>query len=166
MKKEKIRTAEQEEMFRFICVILVVVIICAGVYLLTRAFVTKDLFKKEEETKVVEGTVNYDVALVGQILNRPYDNYYVFVYKKDGDSASQMSSMIYQYKAKEKSLHTYTVDLSNNMNSKYYAPDKENTKATSVDDFAFGETTLIKVKEGKVEKYIVDVEKMQKELGL
>ncbi len=166
MKKEKIRTAEQEEMYKFGIVILVVVIICAGVYLLTRAFVTKDLFKKETEPEIVEGSVNYDVAIVGEILNRPYDTYYVFVYDKNGAAASDMAAIIYDYKNKEESLHTYTVDLANKLNASYYDKEKENVNATTVDSFMFGDATLIKVKDGKVEKYINDLAKMKKELGV
>ena len=101
MKKEKLRTAEQEEMFRFVCVIIIVILCVAGVYLLTRAFVTKDLFKKDEQAEVISGEVKYDVAIVGQILNRPYDTYYVAVYNKTGDKASDMSNYIYTYQSKE-----------------------------------------------------------------
>ena len=166
MKKEKLRTAEQEEMFRFICVIFVVIIICAGVYLLTRAFVTKDLFKKDASEEVVAGKINYDVAIVGEILNRPYDEYYVFVFDKSSNSANEMSAIIYSYKSKEKHLHTYTVELSNPLNSKYYDKENENLNPTSAEDFRFGDTTLIKVKDGKIEKYINDIEKIRKELDV
>ena len=165
--REKIRTAEQEEMFRFICVILIVILCVAGVYVLTRAFVTKDLFGKEETKEAVAGTVNYEVAIVGQILNRPYDSYYVFVYNTTGDNASNMSTIISSYKNKTgDKLHVYTVDLNNKLNAEYYDASKENVEAKDVDSFKFGDKTLLKIKDGKVDKYITDLEKMKKELGV
>ena len=164
-QKMKYRTAEQEEMRKFIIVVVVVALLVVGIYFLTRAVVTKDLFNKEEEnTTKVE--VKYDVAIVGEILNRPYDEYYVLVYDKTNESTAQMSSLAEQYKGTEKPLHVYTVYLDNKLNAKYYDPTKENTKATKVSEFMFGDTTLLKIKDGKVEKYITDYTKMEKELGL
>ena len=76
-KKEMQRTAEQEEMFKFVIVILVVLACVGGIYLLTRAFVTKDLFNKDETKETAKGEINYNSAIVGNIMNRPYDEYYV-----------------------------------------------------------------------------------------
>lgn len=170
-KKEKLRTAEQEEMRKLGITVLIVIILVAGIALFTSAFVTKDLFnKKDEEKEVVDGTVNYEVAIVGNILNRPYDSYYVLVFDKQGDSAADMNDILNGYKSldptKNTKLHVYVVDLSNKMNSSFYDAEKENTSAKSVAEFKFGNKTLLKIKDGKVEKYIVDLEKMKKELGL
>ena len=63
--KMNVQTTEQIELKNFILVILVVVICVAGLYLVTRAFVTKDLIPKEEEQTVIAGEVNYDVAIIG-----------------------------------------------------------------------------------------------------
>ncbi len=165
-QKIKYRTAEQEEMRKFLIVILVVAILVVGIYFLTRAVVTKDLFKKDEGTDVQEVTIKYDVAIVGEILNRPYDEYYVAVYDSVGQYAGQMSGLVSNYSSSEKHLHTYSVYLDNKLNEKYYDPEKENTKATTVKEFMFGDITLLKINKGKVEKYITDYTKMEKELGL
>ena len=166
-KKEKLRTAEQEEMRKLGITVLIVIILVAGIALFTSAFVTKDLFNKKDEEKEV---VDYEVAIVGNILNRPYDSYYVLVFDKQGDSAADMNDILNGYKSldptKNTKLHVYVVDLSNKMNSSFYDAEKENTSAKSVAEFKFGNKTLLKIKDGKVEKYIVDLEKMKKELGL
>ena len=47
-----------------------------------------------------------------------------------------------------------------------YDAENENVKATSVDDFKFGDITLVKVVDGKVKSYITDYTKMKKELGV
>lgn len=166
--KVKYRTAEQDEMLKFLGVIAIVVVCVALLYFLTRAFVTKDLFTKNETKTedVVQGSVNYSIASVGQILNRPYDEYYVFVYDTTGDHAADMNSLLTKYNSKEKKLHAYKVDLSNYLNKEYYQPKEVNEKATIVTDFKFGDITLLKIKKGKVDKYITDYTKMQTELAV
>ena len=70
VKKEthiKFETTEQAEVKKFIIVILVVLLCVGAIYLFTRAFVSKDLFKKDEpkEEEVIEGEVDYEVAIMG-----------------------------------------------------------------------------------------------------
>lgn len=171
VKKNKVKyqTAEQQEIKKFIIVILVVIACVGVVYFVTRAFVTKDLFtESENETKdVVSGTVNYEVAIMGQLLNRPYDEYYAVIYNNvEGDYIADMSTLVYDYTSKEKHLHMYTIDLSNELNKGYYDPENVNTKAKKLSDVKVGDITLIKVKNGKIDKYIVDYAKMKKELGI
>lgn len=172
-KKNKVNkinynTTEQDEIKKFLIVIVVVLALCGGIYLLTRAFVSKDLFGKEDETQeVADGTIDYSVAIMGQILNRPYDEYYVAIYNaKDGEYVSDMATLLYNYSTQEKHLHVYTVDLSNHLNADYYDPENVNTKAQSVADMKVGDITLLKVKKNKISKYIVDYDAMKKELGV
>lgn len=167
--KIKYQTEEQKEIIRFVIVILVVILSVGLIYLATRAFVTKDLFtaKTDEEEVINPGVINYEVAIMGEILNRPYDEYYVAIYNKsDGKYISDMSSLVYLYGSKEKHLHIYTVDLSNKMNEDFYDPENVNTEAQSVSEMKVGDITLLKVKGGKVVKYIEDLEKMKAELGV
>lgn len=171
VKKNKIKyqTEEQKEIVRFVIVIFVVLLSVGLIYLATRAFVTKDLFKAKvnQEEVVTPGTINYDVAIMGEILNRPYNEYYVAIYnKKDGKYISDMSSLVYLYSSKDKHLHIYTVDLSNKMNEEYYDPENVNTSAQSLSEMKVGDITLLRIKNGKVAKYIVDLDKMKAELGV
>jgi len=162
-------TTEQKEIKSLIIVIIVVVLCVGGVYLLTRAFVTKDLFGSDSTTdeEVTAGTINYDVAIMGQILNRPYDEYYVAIYNSsEGDYISDMATLVYSYKNLDKHLHIYVVDLSNELNADFYDPENVNTKATKVSEMKVGDITLLKIKNGKINKYIVDLDKMKKELGV
>ena len=156
-------------MIKFVIVILVVLLSVGAIYLFTRAFVTKDLFKEDSSPTetVQEGKVNYEVAIMGQILNRPYKEYYVAIYnQEEGDYIVDMSNLVFNYGKKEKHKHIYTVNLANKLNADYYAPDKVNTKAQKLEDIKVGDITLIKVKNGKIVKYLVDLSKMEKELGV
>jgi len=162
------RTSEQDEMIKFIVVILVVLLSVGAIYLITRAFVTKDLFTKTPESQetVQSGTVNYDVAIMGQLLNRPYKEYYAVIYDSEGDYNSDMITLLASYNKLKNHKHIYTIDLSNELNKSYYDKENVNKKATKVSEMKVGDITLIKVKNGKIDKYIVDYAKMQKELGV
>ncbi len=165
----RIQSEDQKEIMRFFIVLLVVVLMVAAIYFLTRIFVTKDLGKKKEATtteEVIPGNINYSVAIVGQILNRPYDSYYVIVFDTTGDKASDAQSLMISYNSKEERKHLYRVDLSNQLNKAYYDKENENPSAQSVNDFKFGDLTLLYIKKGKVEKYITDIDKMKTELGI
>lgn len=167
-KPEKIyyATSEQKDVKSFIIVVLVVLCCVGLIYLATRAFVTKDLFNKEEEEVTTPATVNYDKAIVGNMLGKPEKEYYVVVYDMTGNYMSDMSSLVSSYNNKENHKHIYTVDLSNKLNADYYDVENENVKATSVENFKFGDVTLIKVVDGKVKLYLTDITKMKKELGV
>ena len=157
-------TSDQEDVKKFIIVILVVAGLLVGVYFLTRVFVTKDLIPKEET--VVPGEVNYNVATVGTMLNRPYDSYYVLIYSTAGEKSQEMQVVYSNYINKSGHAKMYILDLNNSLNADYYDPANENVKAKSVDEFKFGEFTLIKVVNGEVNKYINDITKIKAELGV
>lgn len=174
MGKERInkisyKTEEQKEMTKLVIIIVVVAILVTGAYFITRAFVTKDLFNKNdaEEKTVIPGEINYEVTIVGSILNRPYKEYYVAVYDSDNsDYSTQMMSMVSSYSAKSKALHVYTVDLSNTFNKPYYDPENVKLDTNKVEDLRFGDVTLLKVSKGKIEKAVTDLTKIKKELGV
>lgn len=168
-KKISYKTEEQKEITRLIIIIVVVAILVLGAYFLTRAFVTKDLFthKTNAEEVVQPGTVSYDVAIVGTMLNRPESEYYVVIYDTNNvDYAPEMLNTITSYKSKKNHLQVYTVDLSNNFNVSFYDAENVNLEAENVADMRFGDLTLLKVKNGKITKSITDLTKIKKELDV
>lgn len=173
VKKNKVKyqTDEQLEIRNFIIVILVVLLCVGGLYLATRLFVTKDLFKDKTENEtqeVSDGTINYDVAIIGTMLQKKDKEYYVAIYDQSdkGKYLADMLKLSRKYEEKEKHLPLYIVDLSNKLNEGYYDPENVNVEAKTVKDMKVGDITLLKVKKGKITKYIVDYAKMEKELGI
>ena len=163
------RTEEQKEITKLIIIILVVTCLVAGAYLVTRAFVTKDLFTKDqaEEKVVIPGEINYDVTIVGSILNRPYTEYYVVVYDTTNrDYSVDIRSYVASYTAKAKHLHVYTVELDNPLNKDFYDPKNVKLDTKNVEELRFGDITLLKIKKGEITKAITDLEKIKKELGV
>ncbi len=171
-KKNKVKynTAEQEEILKFLIMVVVVIAAVGGIYLATRIFVTKDFFKTEEqpgEEAVEQVDIDYSMAIMGQILNRPYDEYYVAIFDaEEGEYMYDMASLLFKYSKKENHLHMYTVDLANVLNNGFYDPANVNVNAKTLAELKVGDITLLKIKKGKINKYIVDLTKMKEELGV
>ncbi len=168
MKKNntnKIKTDEQIEIKRFLLVLLGLIVIIIGIYFFTRAFVTKDLFKETSEINYTEGNVNYNVAIVGTMLNRPFKEYYVIAFSSEDNQATYYNTLVSKYMNEEKALKVYYLDLENELNKDYVATDDNYSKKfTSIKDLKLGSFTLIKVKNGKVDAFLTNEEDIKKEL--
>ncbi len=165
-KKIKYQTEEQKEIKKFIIVLIGLILIIVGIYYFTRAFVTKDLFKSNTlEKQYTNGAINYEVAIVGNMLNKPQTEYYVMALNSENIEYSYYRTIASKYSSKEKALKVYFVDLNNALNEKYVAKEEEKSnKYTSLEELKLGEITLIKVKNGKVSKFITDIDSIKKEL--
>ena len=166
-KNIKYETEEQKEVKKFIFVVIGLVIVIIGVYLFTKAFVTKDLFDDKNNTDYTEGIINYDTAIVGNMLNRPYAEYYLIAFDSKSLQQNYYSTLISKYKSNEKSLKVYQIDLSNELNKQYKAQDgNESKNFESIDKLKLGEVTLIKVKNKKVTKFVTNLDEIAKELTI
>lgn len=165
IKKESYRNEEQEEIIRFVKILLVVLVFIVGIYCFTKFVVKKD---KAEDKEVTAGSVNYSKIILGSLLNQAYDEYYVFAYHGNANNAIYYGVLIDKYMSLENAKKVYWADLDNSLNEKYIAGEEENSnpKAKKVSELKLKDYTLIKVKNGKIEKYIETVEKAKKELGL
>lgn len=169
IKKEKYETEEQKEVKKFIFVVIGLVIIIVGVYLFTRAFVTKDLFNNKENNETyTEGIINYDVAIVGNMLNRPYDEYYLIAFDSENTRVNYYNAIVNNYVYAKDSIKIYHIDLANELNKKYISKEDEtiSNKFESIEKLKLGEITLIKVKNGKVTKYLTTIDKIKEELTI
>lgn len=151
MKKKKININNIENddvklIKKLIIILLVVVIVVVGFYFLT----DKVVKPAEEEKMTVE--VNYEVATVGTILNRPYDEYFVLLYDSTDVEATYYSTLLSNFKSSSDEK-IYYVDLSLKENSKYVG-EKSNKDLTSASDATFAGPTLLKIKNGKVVSYL------------
>jgi len=148
---------------KFVIISIVIGLLIAVVYGFT------ELLKDEEEApnEVIAGSINYDKVTVGTILNRPYDEYYVIVYDVENSDAVLYSTLMTKYmqhKEEKDYLKIYYCDLSNTLNNKYYNvgnDNKSNPKATSVEEFDFSDLTLLKIKNGKITKYIESIDEIK-----
>lgn len=165
-KQEKYISDEARAIRSFIFIILGISIVVLGVYGITKAL-KKDKTSTDEEN-VRAGAIDYDVVSIGTMLNRNEDEYYVALYDAEDSKAVLYSAIINKYLGKDKAKSIYFCDLGNAINSNYYVgKDKEsNPNAKSIEELALGDLTFIKVKKGKIVKYIEDIDTIKQELGI
>ena len=162
----KERNSDEEiEIIGFIKVILVVIVCIAGIYLFTRIFVTKDLLNKDKKEDEVaeEAKINYDFMNLGMMFNRPYTEYYALLYDADASNAGYYTSVGSNYAGSEKSIKIYFVDLNSPFNQAYVS-EETNPAAKTASELKVKFPTLIKIKNGKIVKYLEDKDKITEEL--
>lgn len=162
MQNEETKTMKQ-----FLITLIIVIIGVAGIYLLTKYVVKKDNATNNSSNTEEKNYIDPNTAIVGTMLNKSSDAYYVIIYDKTKDNATTYYSLVSTYKAKDKALKVYTVDLSNSLNKKYIATDnKTNPKATNLEDLKFGEVTLLKVKNNKITEAYETTDAIKKALDV
>lgn len=165
MKNKNIKyvTEEQKEVKKFLIVVVVLVIAVVGVYFFTKAFVTKS-----NEVTYQDGVINYDVAIVGNMLEKNEKDYYVLAFNGSSNDANYYSTLIASYKKKDKALKVYTVDLDNELNKKYVSEKEEDASKSfeSLEKLKLGKVTLIKVSDKKVTSFKISEEDIKKELAI
>ncbi len=167
-KLGKIETEEQAEIKKFILVLGGLIVILVGIYFFTRAFVTKDLFnkKKSDEINYQVGVISDTNIIVGNLLNRPYEEYYALAFSSKSNLVGYYDTIMSKYKSEKESLKIYYIDTEDYFNNKYIDKENPSTSFESLDKLKLGEMTLIKIKKGKITKLITNVEEVKKELNI
>ena len=159
MKKKVVE--EELKVENFIKIIIGVIAVFALFYAITY-FVTN----KNKSNADTNENIQYKKIIVGSILNRSEDDYYVLVSASSDTSVSVYESLITKYTSKESHLRFYEVDLSDPFNSNYVA-EESNLNVENISDIRFSETTLLHVKNNKIASYRVgnDIETYLKNLS-
>ncbi len=167
-KLGKIETEEQAEIKKFILVLGGLIVILVGIYFFTRAFVTKDLFnkKKSDEINYQVGVISDTNIIVGNLLNRPYEEYYALAFSSKSNLVGYYDTIMSKYKSEKESLKIYYIDTEDYLNNKYIDKENPSTSFESLDKLKLGEMTLMKIKKGKITKLITNVEEVKKELNI
>ena len=104
---------DTEQIKKFILILASIAIIAFLLYFVTAKFIIKDEFQKENET--TETTIYYDQVKVGNVFNRPYDEYYVMAFESEDNNAVYYSALMNSYANKEDSKKIYYLSLSANV---------------------------------------------------
>lgn len=159
-RKEKFYTDEQKEIFKFGKILLGLVICIGLLYLFTVYVVNKEDSYKRTNNK---GSIGYDNILLGTLLNKADDEYYVLVYDSSLIMNNIYANKVKEYKTNVKHLPIYIADLSNELNKSYIA-EKSNYKKDSAEELTVNGTTLIKVKNHSITKFIEEKDSILTEL--
>lgn len=165
IKNERIVNEEQQEVFRFLKILFIVLLLIIVVYFSTRFFVKRDLGKEEQETSVTE--VDHTKMVFGTMLNRKEESYYVFAFSSKNLDANYYGALASKYSSLKDSLYVYYIDLEDSMNKEFVSKDgKTNPNAKSVSELSVGELTLIKVEKGKIAKYLETLSEIEAEFAV
>lgn len=163
IKDKKVLTETEETIKKFVVLVVIMIVVVVGGYFGSRAIVDGRASNTQDET--VAGEIDYDVVSVGMIFNRPYKEYYVMVYDAEDPEAVHYSSVITKYQAKKDAVKLYFCDLGSALNDEYKAgEDTTNVNTNKIEELKFGSVTLLKIKNGKVDKYYEGIEKIKKTL--
>lgn len=137
------------EMAKLLLLIIIVAIAFALFYLITLFVVKKDN-KLETTDENIQTTIQYEKILASAILTQKNNEYYVLVYKNDDQYLDTYKNYLSYYKmAKTDALPYYYVELNSQFN-KSFISEKSKLDVSESKDFKFSQTTLIRVKDGKV----------------
>ena len=159
-KQEKFYTEEQKEIRSFVRILSVILIIFIGLYIF--GSIKGDNKKKIERTNNA-GQVSYDSLIIGTILSKADKEYYVLVFDSEDLNNNYIVTLASSYKSSTNALPIYTADLSLEFNRKFVA-DESNYDKEDVANLKFKTTTLLKVKDGQITKFIENEDDIIKEL--
>ncbi len=158
---------ETKTVKQFAIILIILIILVGVIYIFTTKVVNKDSNNDNSNNSSSTTYIDPTKAIVGTMLNKGTDEYYVLIYDSTIEEASSYARLLTQYKSGKDIKETYTVDLNNPINSKYIASDdKTNPTATNLDDLRFGKITLLKVKDNKIVSAYESVEAIKKELKI
>ena len=143
--------SSDNEMTKLLILILIVAVIFSIFYIIT-LFVTKkdDDAKQTNDENVSETVIDYDKILAGNILSQKNTEYYVLVCFKDDSYVDYYKNYLNYYSMNvEGAVPYYFVDINNTLNSSYVF-DTSILNVTDAKKFKFSQTTLLRIKEGKV----------------
>ena len=165
MKKQKMnyQTEEQKEMMRFLIVLGIILVFVIAVYYFSKLFIMDQSLFEENYTA---GVINDERVIVGTMFNRPESEYYVIAYDETSSKAVYYSALSTTYSSQGK-VKVYHLDLNNTLNQSYYvgSDGTSNKTAKNASEIKLKDLTLIKIKNGKIEKYLENLEEIQKELA-
>lgn len=145
------KISNENEMLRFIKMIIIVTLIFVIFYVLT-VFINK----KDENTdndsngNNSSASVQYDEILIGNMFNQPVDNYYVLIEDINDVNIKAYEAYFTVYSKNEDAKRVYTAVLNNIFNVKYLQ--SESNLFNDISKFKVSQTTLLEISNGKILK--------------
>ena len=162
-----LENAETKTVKQFIIILVILIVLVGAIYLFTTKVINKDNTNSSSNDNSNVTYIDPTKAIVGTMLNKGTAEYYVLIYDASTDESSEYARLLTKYKSGKDIKETYTVDLSNPLNSKYIATDdKTNPTSSNLSNLRFGKVTLLKVKDNKITNAYETVESIKKELKI
>ena len=151
IKEEK---SELKKLFILIGIIAALFIIFYAAITIANKNKLNQIFPSDDSLGETE--FDYSKIMVGNMLTQNKDEYYVLAYKTEDDESNPYADDISEYESYKYDYKIYTIDLNDVFNKKYVA-DESNFDD---DNIIFSKTTLVKVKDGKIDSVYEDDEEI------
>lgn len=151
---------DQNEITKFFKILIGLVIIVGLMYFLTNYVANKGSNFKRTNNK---GKINYDVISLGTLFNMPDAEYYVLVFDEYNIDNNTIRLKALDYKSSKNSITLYTSDINSELN-KSFISDTSSYKENDIDALKISKSTLIKIKNKKIVKFIDNEEDILNEL--
>lgn len=152
-KLYKTNTSSDMEYNKIIKIAIGVVVVLALTYFVTALISGEIKFGNNKEEVVEEETaIQYEEIMVGQMLNRVDNEYYVLLFNFTDSFASYYLSLMDSYTSKEDSIPFHIIDLEKHVNKDYVLQDGEKLieKPVRLVDFKATSPTIVKIKNRKI----------------
>lgn len=165
IKNTPIMTDEQEEIRRFVILLITVILIVIMSFVFTK-YVVNDGDVRLPLLNSVTGSVNANIVTAGTMLNKSENEYYVMAFSSEDIEFSKYEGIIGAYKDNKDALNVYHLDTANALNEKYLSTEEnpENLDAKTIEELSFGKVTLIKIKDNKINKIYSGIEDIKENL--
>ena len=159
-KKVEEEVSEKDEIKKLIKTVIIVLISFMVCYLLFFLMGKLGMFEKGYEKPEAESNeFTYSTALIGTVFNRPESEYYVSFDEEEGNT--YFDTLLNMYKG---SLHIYKVNMSLGINASHKG-EIGNPNATKSSELVISGPTLVRIKNGRIVKYLEDIDKIKEELS-
>ncbi len=134
-RKNNFRSEESKEIFNFLKIIILLVIVIALIYVFTKACVAdKNKEEAKADDKSSEVSINYNDITIGMLLSKLDDSYYVMAYDSKATDSGYYGVLLDNYRNKENGLPIYFADLNSIFNKDFYSEKISNPNAKTIDE--------------------------------
>ena len=150
-RKNTINVSSTENQTKSIIITIVVTVgFIAIIYLGALGLEKIGVFEEGYTKPTTETEMSYTDILIGETFNRP-DHEYIVLFDTFGDKTNDV--YVKYLAEKYTALNIYYVDMSGAPNNKYVS-ETSNPNAKNVSDLKINGVTLVKIKGGRITKYI------------
>ena len=159
----KTNSSSDMEYGKIIKITIGVIIVLALTYFIT-ALASGEIKFGKEKIEEKETSIQYEEIMVGQMLNRKNNEYYVMLFNFTDTYASYYLSLKDNYSLEDNALPFYIIDLEKYANKEYVYDESEKLieKPVRLVDFKASSPTIIKIKDKKIVERITGKEEVLK----
>jgi len=167
MKSKKLKTVnyqneDMKEIKTLIIITIVVILVAIGLYFLTDRILqnrTRDL------PVPPPSPISYTNTIVGRIFDKPYEDYYVFLFSSADDRAPLFNGLLRNFDQEEEAIKIYFVDLSIGFND-HVLSEESNPNPRNAGEVQINEYALMRIRDGRVVAFHDTVEAIENALSI